>query len=65
MTERYCEFTGDKEIPWNGIPVRVCSHAGFSWCLRYQEPLGITEDGWRTCCQSCEHPFQIKSKEEV
>ena len=59
-TEKYCEFTGDKDTPWDGIPNRVCRYAGFRWCTKYREQLGCSEDGWRTCCESCEHPFQNK-----
>lgn len=58
---RFCEFTGDNEYDWDEVGYKkLCPHAGFRYCKKYNKPITISEEGWRECCDECEKPIQIK-----
>ena len=60
---RFCEFTGDGEHYWDEVGFKkLCEHRGFTHCQLHKEPVGESEDGWRTCCSSCTTPVQIKDE---
>lgn len=66
MIIRFCEFTGDGKHDWDEDGFKKkCDYVGFipktgqDMCCLHKQPLGGRE-GWRTCCESCTQPIQVK-----
>ena len=57
---KYCEFIGDSESVWDGEKKGKCEHIGFKQCTLHNKPLKENDEGWRTCCDECKTPYQIK-----